>query len=286
MKRFLAKIEPNEHRALEARLRELVAVWGADGWAIIGKPGRLRIAILVPRKLAQPSAAIREVKLPRSLGGGVLKPAVIATHNRAWDEHTAGVLPPGAGTTYLAPGSPIVGNNQRIGIGAVVSVAASVCIVTCGHTGGNALSTLDGTEVATLRSNYLPAGLDAAVYEVNDVGLTLLRAGRSADTWATRIHDPDANDNGRPSTFWPTWQANRSSFVEDVSSYATCLPGRAVCNSILLPRCTTGGDSGSTLQLDGDYYGLASFVYGNYSFFTSIASVKQRAPSMQPWRPT
>lgn len=286
MKRLIAKLDRKSQRVLEARLRTQVAVWGADGWAIIGKPGRLRIAILVARKLSQPSAPIRELELPKSMGGGVLKPAVIATHHRAWDEHTTGVLPPGAGTTFLAPGSPIVGNNQRIGIGAVVSIANSICIVTCGHVGGNTLSTFDGTDVATLRANYLPSGLDAAVYTVNADGLDLLHAGRSVETWAASFHIPDASDNGQPATFWPTWQANRSSFVEDVSSYASCLPGRAVCNSILLPRCTTAGDSGSTLQLDDGYYGLASFVYGNYSYFTPIAAVKQRLPSMQPWRPT
>ena len=102
-KRYLARIEPEHHVALEAALRAAVVAWDADGWAIVGRPPHLRIAVLVRRKLDRPPHPATVIDLPAALGGGALDVEVLATHDVP---EQAGLLP-GAGRTFLAPGAPI-----------------------------------------------------------------------------------------------------------------------------------------------------------------------------------
>lgn len=292
-RRYLARIDARSHRALDASLRPLIAAWGADGWAIVGRPPRLRIAVLVPRKLPAPPTPAGVVPLPRALGGGVLKVAVLATHrDDAEPERTAAPLDAGAGTDYLAPGAPIGGDNERIGIGAVIAIDGAAHIVTCGHAfeaGATTITTLAGEDVGELRASYFASGLDAAVFEPNARGLELLADGTDAPTWCDGFRAPDAADNGRAATFWPTWRDGGAPFLEDVVAYSSCAPATAGCGSVLLPRCTAPGDSGSLLQLDGRYYAIASHRFGNNSFFTPIAAIKKRIEAsgsqVTPWRP-
>lgn len=275
-------------------MRKAIKEWGAEGWALIGKPPHVRVVVLVAKKLASPKAHASTITLPKSLGGRALKVAVRALHRDESSSTTSGSTLPSGGAQYLAPGAPISCDGDRIGIGAVVAIGGSPHIVTCGHAvgSGDTLATSDGdTEIATLRNNFFTSGdrLDAAVFKVNSDGLDLLRQGASAPTWASTIHAPDAVDNESEVTFWPTWADHKSSFVEDVLSFSACIPDGVGCGYVMLTRCTNLGDSGSTLQIDGSYYALASQRDGNNSFFTPISSVVSRLRSSGatavPWRP-
>src|SRR6185436_499536 len=201
-------------------------------------------------------------------------------------------LAPEAGTDFLAPGSPVLGDGERIGIAAIVEDGTAVYIITCGHpfgSPGSSLTTLDGTEIGELSTNLFDGrdGSDASLFAVNDRGLDLLADGGHTGSWCKRIHDPDATDNGQSATFWPTWSDNDPPFAAEVRAFSSCVPATSSCGAIMLDRCTSPGDSGSSLQFAGAYYGIASRRSGNYSFFTPLAEVKQRlarlGTNIIPW---
>jgi hypothetical protein len=253
----------------------------------------------VPRKLARPASPATTIVLPARLGGGELKVAIIATHRFAELSTTSGPQPlaPGAGIEFLAPGAPIRGDGSRVGIGAVVSIDSQPCIVTCGHafsSSGSTLTTLDGaTDIATLRTNLFTttAPLDAAVFDATDDGVQLLEAAPDASSWSASFHEPAAADNGSEATFWPTSNDGAAPFVSDVRAFSSCVPASIGCGYVMLDGCTTNGDSGSTLQLAGAYYGLGSRRNGNFSFFTPLSEVRRRVEDIVgtqilPWRPS
>lgn len=296
-RKYFSSAEYLRHRAaIERDVERALAGWDADGWAIVGQPDRLRVAVFVGRKLAAPHKQHRIGTIP--LGRDRLKVAVLATHAGAADAiftQGSAPLPPGAGTDYLAPGAPVLADQERIGIAGTLRVRGVPHVVTCGHafpTHEGTLTTLDGTtEVATMTANLrLRAGrLDAAVLAITDDGLELFRAGATASSWCNEIRAPAPGDNQREATFWPTWADGRAPFIEEVSSFSSCVPRALGCGAILLPRCTSPGDSGSSLQLGGAYYGLASRRDGNFSAFTPLGAVKaaleRTGASVTVWRP-
>lgn len=297
IRRYLPVLDRRAHATLERALRPAIARWHAEGWAFVGVPPRMRIAVLVARKLAAPVAPATTIELPASLGSGRLKVAVLALHRDARPETaTAGAMPTGAGTDYLAPGVPIGCDNERVGLAAVLALDRKPHLITCGHAIGSADSTLttgDGaTEIGRLHRNLFSSGdnLDAAVFTPTSDGLALLQAGASAPTWCASIHEPVAGDNGKAATFWPTWADSQSPFVEDVMAFSSSIPGGVGVGYVMLPCCTARGDSGSLLQIDNSYYGLASRRDGNYSFFTPISRIKRKledsGAKVTPWRPS
>jgi hypothetical protein len=296
VRRTLPALAPRHHAMLERSLRRAIKVWDAEGWAFIGSPPRLRIAVLVRERLERPPHPVTTIALPRSLGGGRLKIAVIALNRESETRDLGQAVPPGGGISYLAPGVPISCDDARIGIGAVVAVDDQPHIVTCGHAISSdeaTLTTVDGeTEIAALRANFFAAGdrLDAAVFTVNPDGLALLRQGAAAPTWCDGFHEPTASDNNRDATFWPTWANAQDSFDRAVVAFSACVPAGVGCGYVMLARCTNPGDSGSTLQIDNQYLALASQRDGEHSFFTPLSAVvnKLRASgaSVAPWRPT
>lgn len=300
-RRHLPKLSRRDHADLEASLRKAIVSWGAEGWALVGRPPHMRVAILVARKLANPLVPATTVRLPPRLGGGDLKVAIHALHRRAHagaHPRTNGdgaALPGGAGTAYLAPGAPILWDDSQIGIGAVFSIGNKPFVITCGHvdTDETSLTTTDGqTEIATLDRNFFrqPDRLDAAVFAVTSDGVALFKKGFAAPTWCSTFHTPQASDNGEEVTFWPTAQSAEPPFVEDVVSYSACVPSGVGCGYVMLTRCTSPGDSGSLLQLGTSYYALASQRDGNNSFFTPLVAVKNRLESagkvVGTWRPS
>ncbi len=300
VRRYLADVPRRAHAELDTCMRAAIKSWDAEGWAIIGTPPRLRVAVLVARKLARPRKPVAKIPLPRSLGGGLLKPAVIALHRDVRVDgptsgDTSSPLPPGGGIDYLAPGVPVGWNGERIGIGAVIEIGSTPHVITCGHvpTSETVLTTADDdTEIGTLKTNYFRAAdrLDAAVFRLNADGISLLRRGTTASSWCSSIRVPRAADNHEEATFWPTFAAQQSPFVEDVLSYAACVPGGVGCGYVMLTCCTHPGDSGSSLQLASSYYGLASLRDGNNSFFTPISEVRRRLEdegnTVGIWRPS
>jgi hypothetical protein len=296
LRRYLPRLGPRDRVALEGIVEPELPRWGAEGWAFIGRPPRLRVAILVIKKLAETDTPVDSIPLPKSLGGGRLKPAVRALHryDAAYTSGEASALQAGAGVDYLAPGVPIACNGDRIGLGAVLAIGHQPHIVTCGHAIGSngTLTTADGdTEIASLRINcfVLADRLDAAVFAVNEVGRTLLHRGSLAPSWCTTVHDPVPTDHDAKVTFWPTWKDHQPAFVEEVLSFASCIPSGIGCNYVMLTRCTNPGDSGSSLQIGASYYALASRRDGNLSFFTPIAAVINRLRTggvdVTPWSP-
>lgn len=299
VRRHLETISRRDHAALEPVLRHAIERWRADGWAIVGHPPRLRVAVLVPRKLPRPASPATTIALPASLGGGELKVAILATHRFTEPSTTSGPEPlaPGAGNDFLAPGAPVRGDGQRVGIGAVVSIDSRPCIITCGHafsSSGSTLTTRDGaTEIATLRTNLFTtaAPLDAAVFDATDDGVELLEGAPDASSWSASFHEPAPADNGSEATFWPTSSDGAVPFVSDVQAFSSCMPASIGCGYVMLDGCTSDGDSGSTLQLAGAYYGLASRRNGNFSFFTPLSEVRRRVEDIigtqiLPWRPS
>lgn len=297
-RRYLPALTRRQHSSLDRLLRQAIKNWDAEGWAFVGTPPRVRVAVLVAKKLASPRNPADTIALPDSLGGGELKVSVLALHRDARPiTSTAGsALPAGAGTSYLAPGVPIGCDNERVGLGAVFRINGAPHIVTCAHALSSSQSTLttcDGsTEIGTLRDDFLSSGggLDAAVFTVTTDGLALLDAGKTVTTWCDSFHEPAAGDNGHEVTFWPTWTDSQSSFVEDILSFSSSVPGGVGDGYVMLPCCTALGDSGSLLQLGSAYYGLASQRDGNYSFFTPLSLVKRRlqqaGANVTTWRPT
>ncbi len=295
LRKFLPSLDATEHRRLHDLLRERFAEWNAVGWAITGDPSQLRVTVLVDKKVAEPRVPARSIELPLSFGGGRLKLAVQALHRESGGaDHASETMPAGAGVDYLAPGAPISCDGERIGIGAVIAIGNTPHIVTCGHAVGSAdtLTTSDGnTEIATLKDNFFPIGdrLDAAVFTVNDDGLDLLHQGSLAPSWCTSFHAPADTDNDTDVTFWPTAADQQPSFVEKVMSFSACIPSSIGCGYVMLTRCTSPGDSGSSLQIGSSYYALASRRDGNNSFFTPITTIVDRlkSPGVQvtPWSP-
>jgi len=295
VQRYLGSLTTSQQAALEREMRRAIVEWDAEGFAFVGRPPRMRLTVMVRKKLSAPRRPVGTIRLPRSLGGIDLKVAVRALHRdggRALAQRSA--VPVGGGISYLAPGVPVLCDGARIGIGCVLTVDDRLYIVTCGHTASSSsstLTTLDGrTDIATLATNYFLASekLDAAIYVVSGDGESLLERGAAAATWCDDIHDPEPTDNDTPATFWPTWRDGAESFVEAVESYSACVPAGTGCGYVMLTRCTTLGDSGSSLQIDGAYYALASQRDGNSSFFTPLAAVVARletGASVAPWRP-
>jgi hypothetical protein len=296
LRKYIPSLDASQHRALHDLLRDRIKEWNAEGWAITGHPPQLRVTVLVDKKLAEPPVPAHSIQLPRSLGGGLLKLAIHALHRQSGDPNeTSGTMPAGAGVDYLAPGSPINCDGERIGIGAVIAIGNTPHIVTCGHAVGSAdkLTTTDGnTEIATLRNNFFPIGdrLDAAVFTVDTSdGLDLLHQGSLAPSWCASFQPPCINDHDADVTFWPTAADNQPSFVEKVMSCSACIPSSIGCGYVMLARCTKPGDSGSSLQLGSSYYALASRRDGNNSFFTPITTIVDRLTSsglqVTPWSP-
>lgn len=310
LRKFLRSVDAADYAVLHDLLRSSLQDWRAEGWALTGRPPQLRLTIIVRKKVREPRRRAHSIELPRSLGGGRLKLAVHAMHREravrpglALDAgDRAGVnlpavesaaMPSGAGTDYLAPGAPVACDGARIGIGAVVSISGTPHIVTCGHAvDADTLTTVDGgTEIATLRNNFSVTGdrLDAAVFTVSADGLSLLEQGSLAPSWCTTFHTPADADNDTDVTFWPTAGDHQPSFVEKVISYSACIPSSIGCGYVMLTRCTSPGDSGSSLQIGNSYYALASRRDGNNSFFTPIRTIVDRLQSggaqVSPWSP-
>jgi hypothetical protein len=296
-RRYIPSPTAKQRDEIERVLRQRIAKWNALGWAFVGEASRLRIAVLVDKKLANPPQRASTFPLPRSMGGGELKVAVMALHREKGDGYTAGgaTLPPGAGIDYLAPGAQLGCDNEVVGLGAVLSIDGDVHIVTCGHAISSAKPTLTtadrSTVIAELIEDYYGSNnrLDAAVFAATDEGIELLEEGKLAPTWCDGIHVPVPDDHGEEATFWPTWGAGKSSFVENVTTFSACVPNGVGCGYVALQRCTFDGDSGSSLQLAGRYYALASQRDGNLSFFTPIDAVKRRlganGATVRTWRP-
>lgn len=288
--RYFAASDYRRHRVvIERALQARLGDWQASGWAIVGRGARLRIAVVVPRVLPAPPCAVDAIEVR----GRWLKPSVLGERGlddalRSRDfEATAR---PGA--DFLAPGVPLAAGDERIGVAAVVVVGGAPQLLTCGHALGSsgAVHTIDQRiEVATVSTNLFRTAdrLDAALCELTDDGRALLEAGADARSWCKSIHRPDAADHGRDARFWPTHSDDARAFVKPVLSFSSCIPPDQ-CGRIVLAQCTRDGDSGSSLQLDGGYYGIASERRGDLSLFTSVAAVAARLAAggivLKPWR--
>jgi len=279
-RRYLPKLTRAQLSGLESAISTAAKDWDCDGWAVVGVPPRLRVAVLVAHRVAVPRAPTFVLELPSALGGGEIEASELAT-NRTLDVEQA-FLHAGAGVNFLAPGAPLLADDVRVGLGAVFAIDGVVHLVTCGHPFGAdsaTLTALDGTEIATLRLNLFDGadGSDAAIFEVLDDGVAMLQAGAGEESWATGIHEPEPTDNGLDALFFPTRSDTAKPFLSPVRAFSSRPPESTRAGAIMLDRCTAPGDSGSSLLFGGEYYGIASRRSGNFSFFTPVAAVKRAA---------
>jgi hypothetical protein len=282
--------EPKIRVELEARMKE----WGAHGWAFVGAPDRLRLEVRVPYTLADPENPVTPIALPSSIGGGLLKPKVSASLYRGGPTMPPAALmapfgaPGGSVDAPLAPGSPIVvgvNGSQHAGIACVLAIGGEPHLLTCGHvfppqSAGTPVFAA-GRRVALLTQNLLDTSpqMDAAWCRLTREGARLLRASGDAPTWLRRAVAPAAEQAGKTAIFWPSAEgagASISTKIEAPSSFQGDLQDPrdwvlALPDFIQTQGVTNGGDSGSVLVLEQNYYGLCTGRVGRSSFFTSIS---------------
>jgi hypothetical protein len=235
--------------------------------------------------LLDPDLFTLELPDGRILRLGLVPPQPPRKHG-GLESAPSSALPVGAGSSYLAPGVPIACDGQRIGLGAVLSDGGDPVIITCGHAvTSSSLTRFDDEddEIGTLLEDFFHSNdrLDAAAFTVTPRGLELLQAGSAAETWCTAIHDPVDGDRDVEVIFYPTYD----DYIDPIRS-SVDIPGTVDGGLIMLPRITTLSDSGSTLQLGGQYYGLASQRTPGNSYFTPIAAVRARLGNFDPWSPS
>jgi hypothetical protein len=283
--------------AIAAALRERAGDWGLQGWSIVGREPRLRIAVRVPLRRISPRASVEAI----TVKGIRFKPAVIPTFTTLRPRDTNGPAASGVQPYAFAPGSPIVVDGQeRCGVGAFLQIDDEPHVVTCGHAFGDAggrVRTLDSKEdVARLTYDLReqPFYLDAAVCSLTDWGLEQASDSRDAETWTAKVHTPGPSDNGRDCVLWPTHDDVPDGIELSVLSFSTdffpfCESPAGGCSFIEAEYVAPEGDSGGPLTIDGAYYGICRGTNSHSTFFTPVASVvsalQTQGKTVRPWSP-
>lgn len=280
-------------RSMASELSARAALWGAKRSSFSGRSPEIRAEIEMAEGRPEPSAEDRWIPLPPEIGGrlrvflskGPKDPGRLPPSFSGWDY--SAVADP------IAPGAPIFvpsGSGWSVGgVAAVLTLSGQPHLLTCAHIFNGPSDVFIGQErepIATVTRAYLddPAPLDAAVCEITAAGLELLERPLSAETWYTSVHAPEPEDNGAVAVFYPTSVGNEGPYEIDISSYwastSVLFRGGPQGGLIEIPRGVIGGDSGSVLALNGEYYGLCSGnVEGQWSFFTPIAAAIERLRS-------
>jgi hypothetical protein len=296
-RKFLTQKEAKRYRpAINSILVERAEDWGLQGWSLVGKGDRLRVAVRVPLRRISPKVRASHI----DLGGLRLKVAVLPTFAFQPPSTTAGSAFV-AQRSPLAPGSPInIEGEERGGVGAFIAIDGVPHLLTCGHVFSDSRSIvqrIDTEETVAIKTHDLrqaPWWLDAAACELTAEGIDAATSSSTADSWVRRVHEPSSLDHDKTCAFWPTHEDAPDPIELTVLSSATtffpfCSAPAQDCSFVEVEYAAPPGDSGGPLMLNDAYYGICVGTNSHSTFFTPVSSVlralRASGKKVSPWVP-